>query len=99
MGTKKIELKKVNVENEELKRGDVMIRMKDIYEKIDFLVGSLSRSDLELLEANFKLISLFVDLQGAKEVNEVSAIGFHIEDEEEDDEEIEEEIICKSEKS
>lgn len=72
-----------------LTRDDVLSRLREIWEIIDLKGDELSPSVSERIGYNLSVARLFVDLQGAKDFNEVHEIGFGT-GETDDEEDVEE---------
>lgn len=69
-------------ERKQLTRADVLERLKECWELLDFGREELSKEEDDKIQYNLKLADLFSDLQGAKEISSVNAIGFEYEEEE-----------------
>ena len=74
-------------ERKQLTRADVLERLKECWELLDFGREELSKEEDDKIQYNLKLADLFSDLQGAKEISSVNAIGFEYEEESEEYEE------------
>ncbi len=68
-------------ERKQLTRADVLERLKECWELLDFEREELSKDEDDKIQYNLKLADLFSDLQGAKEITNVNAIGFEYEEE------------------
>lgn len=79
------------VERKQLTRADVLERLKECWELLDFEREELSKDEDDKIQYNLKLADLFSDLQGSKEITNVNAIGFEYEEESEYGDEEEEE--------
>lgn len=74
-------------ERKQLTRADVLERLKECWELLDFGREELSKDEDDKIQYNLRLADLFGELQGAKEITSVNAIGFEYEDEGEEYEE------------
>ena len=73
-------------------RADVLERLRDCWELLDVKTSAEIQKGIgERIEYNFKLVELFIGLNDCKELSEVGAIGFAVEDEESEEESPEEE--------
>ena len=69
-------------------RDEVLTLMHDCYEILrKARSGELTQSGTEFLNYTLKLADVYSDLQGAKNISEVSAIGFEYEEAEESEDE------------
>ena len=79
-------------ERRELTRGDVLERLREVWELVRLDGRELTSAQSELVSYNLKLAALFSELQDARNFSSVDAIGFRIEDDEDESEDEESEV-------
>lgn len=70
----------MKVKKQKLTRSEVLERMREIWEILKLNRAELSNGESELIDMNFRLITLYCNLQETREFIGSSAIGFSIDD-------------------
>ena len=76
----------------ELTRGEVLERLREVWELVRLDGRELTSAQSELVSYNLKLAALFSELQDARNFSSVDAIGFRIDDDEDESEDEESEV-------
>ncbi len=79
-------------ERRELTRGEVLERLREVWELVRLDGRELTSAQSELVSYNLKLAALFSELQDARNFSSVDAIGFRIDDDEDESEDEESEV-------
>lgn len=79
-------------ERRELTLGEVLERLREVWELVRLDGRELTSAQSELVSYNLKLAALFSELQDARNFLSVDAIGFRIDDDEDESEDEESEV-------
>lgn len=79
-------------ERRELTLGEVLERLREVWELVRLDGRELTSAQSELVSYNLKLAALFSELQDARNFSSVDAIGFRIDDDEDESEDEESEV-------